>query len=83
MQNVKPTIGQIESLITAIGRTGKIKSDFHDFENSAYDALRNISYPQLQLLKKFVAYNQIFKLKNFLTEKGLKIKYKIPEKLDF
>lgn len=83
MQNLKPTPGQVESLVKAIGRTGNIKDDFQDFDTSAYSLLSNISFPQYQLLKQFVIGNKIFKLKLFLTGKGLKIREKKLDNLDF
>jgi len=71
--NPPATLNQRSAVAEAIGKTGNIKYDFHDFNDAIYEALKGISSRQCAYLNVLVINNQIFKLKKFLAERGMKI----------
>lgn len=71
--NPQATISQRESLAEAIGRTGNIKYDFENYNDEVYEVLKGISRQQCAYLNMLVVQNKIFKLKQFLTDKGMRI----------
>lgn len=72
--NPKASLGQIESLVRAIGRTANIANIFWNYEVEAYGALRGISYNQSRFLNMLVIKDKGRELKRFLLERGLKLK---------
>lgn len=71
--NPLATISQRETLATAISRTANIKNDFNDFDNEIHTALIGITGKQCSYLNMLVFNNKIFKLKQFLTDRGMTI----------
>lgn len=71
---IKVSPARIESLITAIKRTGTIDKTFIIDPDEAYLVFLEISDAQLRYLNMLVFQNKIIELKKFLFNKGFKHK---------